>query len=79
VDDDQSIRLAVGKFLRSRGYEVSVAASGGEARALADLPAEAAVEKLRSVAAGRLSSSDLDVILRIRANRKSLPQRDESR
>jgi DNA-binding response OmpR family regulator len=198
VDDEQSIRLPVGKFLRSRGYELSVAASGGEAReallrqrfdamvcdvrmpemtgieivpsaleaspdiaivmvtavnnaptatealalvaleylikpielselaaaieralqkreadarqrnvefligeefttrsgqmyhaqellaeafslALGDPPAEAAVEKLRAVATSRLTSTDLDVILRILANRKSLPQRDESR
>jgi CheY-like chemotaxis protein len=31
VDDEQSIRMAVGKFLGSRGFQVTVAANGGEA------------------------------------------------
>jgi putative two-component system response regulator len=198
VDDEQSIRLAVGKFLRSRGYEVTVAANGGEALdalfrqrfdvmvcdirmpemtgievvpsaleaspdiaiimltavndaptatealalgaldylikpvelselaaaieralekraadarqrnveflireefttrsgqlyhaqellaealaiALGDLAAEASVEKLRALAAGRLSPADLDLLQRILANRKSLPRLDEPR
>ncbi len=31
VDDEESIRVAIGKFLRSRGYEVQTAATGIEA------------------------------------------------
>ncbi len=31
VDDEESIRQAIGKFLRSRGYAVTVAGGGGEA------------------------------------------------
>ena len=31
VDDDESIRLALGKFLRSRGYEVTTVIDGGGA------------------------------------------------
>ena len=33
VDDEETIRLAIGKFLRSRGYEVQVADSGAAALA----------------------------------------------
>ena len=31
VDDEETIRLALRKFLRSRGYEVEIAASGEQA------------------------------------------------
>jgi cyclic di-GMP phosphodiesterase len=34
VDDEEAIRLAIGKFLRSRGYEVQTAESGVEALSL---------------------------------------------
>lgn len=33
VDDEETIRLALGRFLRSRGFEVATAASGAEALA----------------------------------------------
>ena len=33
VDDEETIRLALRKFLRSRGYEVEIAGSGDQALA----------------------------------------------
>jgi response regulator RpfG family c-di-GMP phosphodiesterase len=36
VDDEETIRLALRKFLRSRGYEVEIAASGDQALQLLD-------------------------------------------
>ena len=36
VDDEETIRLALRKFLRSRGYEVEVAASGDQAMQILD-------------------------------------------
>ena len=36
VDDEETIRLALRKFLRSRGYEVEIAGSGDQALQLLD-------------------------------------------
>ncbi|HET6760928.1 MAG TPA: response regulator, partial [Gemmatimonadaceae bacterium] len=36
VDDEETIRLALRKFLRSRGYEVEVAGSGDQAMQILD-------------------------------------------
>jgi putative nucleotidyltransferase with HDIG domain len=37
VDDEESIRVAIARFLRSRGYEVTAAGSGADALAALDL------------------------------------------
>ncbi|MFZ5851702.1 MAG: response regulator transcription factor [Actinomycetota bacterium] len=69
VDDDTGVRVAVARALRLAGYEVAVAADGGEAlETLQDEPADAVVLDL-----GMPTVDGLDVCRALRARGDAVP------